>query len=178
MTEKLKSIVSSLNAEVKNNSVYVWGGQGEKLLSSGFIEILNKEDTPENAARIAKHVKTLLKSGKSLKNSRIFDCSGLIGQVLIDHKILKSDTTADGIYRKALAEGSKVAVAKMKAGDVVFKVSNGRAVHVGMCVGANGKCVEAMGRDVGVVARENGKGSKWDVAIRVKKWYDDVEVDE
>ena len=76
--------------------------------------------------------------------TRIFDCSGLVTYHLMKLGILKSDTTANGLYKWCKPITKK----ELKKGDLVFKVTDGKAVHVAVYIGDN-KLVECVGRDEG-----------------------------
>ena len=139
-----KEFVKNVQSEVENRSIYVWGGQGEKTegLSIKSLECFENSNHA-NVKRILKHIADIY---PDTNKSRAFDCSGLVTYHLIKLGILKNDTTANGLYKWCKAITKK----ELKAGDLVFKVTEGKAVHVAVYVGEN-KLVESVGRDEGVI---------------------------
>lgn len=145
---KRQEFVENVKKEVTNNSIYVWGGQGELLeqLTLSKIESMEGND-PKQVERILKTVSKKYPDG--MKKSRCFDCSGLITYHLIKLGLLMFDTTADGLYRKC----KPITKRELLPGDLVFTVKNNKATHVAMVSEVNGdviKLVEAVGRDVGI----------------------------
>lgn len=141
-----QEFVENVKKEVENNSIYVYGGQGE-LLEQITISKLQSMETPANVARILKHVADIYLKG--IARARIFDCSGLLTYHLIKLGALMWDTTADGLYKKC----KPITKRELLPGDLVFTVKNNKASHVAMVSEVNGeviKLVEAVGRDVGV----------------------------
>lgn len=136
--------ISNVESEVSAKSIYVWGGQGELTKTSADIAKLESMETSkDNVKRILKHLADIYPIPD---NSRMFDCSGLITYHLLKLKLIKSDTTADGLFKKC----KKIEKVQLRPGDLVFKVnSSGKAVHVAMYDGAN-YIIEAVGRDEGV----------------------------
>lgn len=134
--------VKNVQSEVANKSIYVWGGQGEKTKTySSIRELERMETSKENVKRILKHLTDIYPIPDE---SREFDCSGLITYHLMKLGILRSDTTANGLYKWCKPITKK----ELRAGDLVFKVSEGKAVHVALFAGDH--LVEAVGRDEGV----------------------------
>lgn len=135
--------VNNAQMEVDNNSIYVWGGQGEKTegLSIKTIEIM-EGNNHANVKRILKHIADIY---PDTNNSRTFDCSGLVTYHLIKLGILRNDTTANGLYKWCKPITKK----ELERGDLVFKVTDGKAVHVAIYAG-DGKLIESVGRDEGV----------------------------
>ena len=138
-----EDFVKNVQSEVKNNSIYVWGGQGEKTesLSVKIIEVMENSNHT-NVKRILKHIADIYPDSNK---SRAFDCSGLVTYHLIKLGVLKNDTTANGLYKWCKPITKK----ELKSGDLVFKVTEGKAVHVAVFIGDN-KLVESVGRDDGV----------------------------
>lgn len=165
MTEKqIEKCVELLRNEKNNNSIYLWGGSGQKVLNLDVNAIVAYEDTPANAGRVLRHIADLISTGKSIKQARAFDCSGLVIEALktcgfVSHDF---DTTAEGLRKMCK---STFPVEKAKKGDLVFKLSNNKAVHVGMCT-TNNYVIEARGRDYGVVSRLKNEGA-WTIAGRL-----------
>lgn len=143
---KLEKAIKYANAQVSNRSVYVWGGQGEKLSKFKALQLAKMENSAENAARVIRFIFTHLK--EFTKATKIFDCSGLICCILIYAKVLAkgSDATAADLYTMF----NRVAIKYRQAGDLVYKVENGKIVHVGFVLDPN-TIIESKGRDVGVV---------------------------
>ena len=153
---KIKEFVKFLREQVKNNSIYVWGGQGEKTKDLTIGKVLAMENSSVNARRVLNHIANLIEKKYDISNSRCFDCSGLGVYWLLKNKLISSDTTADGLYRMCKTKG----INEIETGDFVFSITNGRATHVGYVVdGENKKIVEAFGRDVGVVEVTLGQNS-------------------
>ena len=135
--------VKNVQSEVENNSIYVWGGQGEKTesLSVKIIEVMENSNHT-NVKRILKHIAEIY---PDTNKSRAFDCSGLVTYHLIKLGVLRNDTTANGLYKWCKPITKK----ELKKGDLVFKVTDGKAVHVAVYVDDK-KLVESVGRDEGV----------------------------
>lgn len=136
--------VKNVQSEVENNSMYVWGGQGELMETLSPKQLERMETSKKNVQRILIHLSEVYNSESGLKNVRVFDCSGLITYHLMKLGILRSDTTANGLYKWCKPITKK----ELRAGDLVFKVSEGKAVHVALFAGDH--LVEAVGRDEGV----------------------------
>lgn len=136
--------VNNAQMEVDNNSIYIWGGQGEKTedLSIAVIESM-ENNNHANVKRILKHIADIY---PDTNKSRAFDCSGLVTYHLIKLGILRNDTTANGLYKWCKPITKK----ELQRGNLVFKVTNGgKAVHVAIYAGDN-KLIESVGRDEGV----------------------------
>lgn len=138
-----EEFVKNVQSEVENNSIYVWGGQGEKTesLSVKIIEVMENSNHT-NVKRILKHIADIY---PDTNKSRAFDCSGLVTYHLIKLGVLRNDTTANGLYKWCKPITKK----ELKKGDLVFKVTDGKAVHVAVYVDDK-KLVESVGRDEGV----------------------------
>lgn len=133
--------------QVHHGSIYVWGGQGQKLKSFKLLELVEMETSAENAERVVKH---LYNSRGSIDNlARIFDCSGLVCKALEYAKFVTSgfDLNANGLYLKY----DKKSIIKRERGDLIYKLNNaGVAVHVGIVYDYD-YVIEDKGRDYGVV---------------------------
>lgn len=139
-----EEFIKNVCAEVEHNSIYVWGGQGELLTQCTLSKIESMEGgNKTNVNRILKHISDIYMKG--ISKARLFDCSGLITYHLIKLGLLYYDTTADGLYKKCVPIAKK----ELMPGDLVFKVTDGKAVHVALYIGDN-KLVECVGRDEGV----------------------------
>lgn len=148
--------------EAKNNSLYLWGGQGEKVLETTPKKLLKMETGEANAARILKCLANKLTTGCNMDKARYFDCSGLIVYILQTLELIKDDYTADGIYRKLCSPIKKT---DLKPGDLVFISTGVKVTHVGVYV-ADNVVVEAVGRDYGIMRRSMSKNG-WNVFGRV-----------
>lgn len=135
--------IKNVKQEVENNSIYVWGGQGELLEQMTLSKIESMETSSANVNRILAHINDIY--AKGLKRARCFDCSGLITYHLIKLGLLFYDTTANGLFKKCVSLTKK----ELLPGDFVFTVKDGKATHIALYIGDN-KLVEAVGRDVGV----------------------------
>lgn len=135
--------VNNAQMEVDNNSIYVWGGQGEKTegLSIKTLESLENSNHA-NIKRILKHISDIY---PDTNKSRAFDCSGLVTYHLMKLGLITYDTTANGLYKWCKSITKK----ELKRGDLVFKVTDGKAVHVAIYKG-DGMLIESVGRDEGV----------------------------
>lgn len=154
--EQISELVKYAKTEAKNNSIYVWGGQGEKLYNLTLDKLIKMETSMSNVQRITNLVNSYIQRGVDISKAKCFDCSGLITYKLIAMGVLKSDTTADGLYKKC----SKKDISDVKKGDFVFKVdSSGKATHVGIVVDNDKTVVEAYGRDLGVISNKLRQGA-------------------
>lgn len=159
---KIEKAILYVKAQAGRLSPYVWGGQGQKLKSLTLVKLAQMEQSPEDAGRVAKFVtRNLAKYDK--KKSKIFDCSGLIICALIYAGLLPKgyDDTANGLmnyFKTAISPAAR------KPGDLVFKVKNGHAYHVGILVDPD-NVAEARGRDYGVCITPFN--SDWGVVKRV-----------
>ena len=77
---------------------------------------------------------------------RAFDYSGLGVYFFLRHKLIDHDVNAVGLRKLC----GPIERDEVRAGDLAFRVKNGRAVHVGYAIGGD-TLVEAKGRDDGVV---------------------------
>lgn len=155
--------------QVRFNSIYVWGGQGEIVMETPLIKIEKMETSYSNFKRIVNLVNNIIQRDKSIQNARMFDCSGLGTFWLVKEGLLKSDTTADGLYHKCTLKPIK----DIRKGDFVFKVTTTtvkdmktgtvkevkKATHIGYVVDDKKTIVEAYGRDKGVVKNKLYSGS-------------------
>ena len=146
MTYK-ERFIAYLYEQAYRHSIYVWGAQGEgaDVISADWIA--KKETSTVNRKRVVAkwEAEKELGYGKVL---RAYDCSGLGVCFFLANKLIKGDTTANGL--KGMC--TDVDIKKTKTGDLVFKLDkNGRATHVGYVVDDNGTVIEAKGRDYGVV---------------------------
>ena len=146
----LKGFLEYLEEQVKNGSIYVWGGQGQnhEVISESWIRSM--ETSEANADRAIALWKKRVAEGKG-EVLRAFDCSGLIMYYLQNLAgVIGYDTTANGL--KGLSE--KIQKTQLLPGDFVFRCySSGKAYHVGIVVDDQKNVIEAKGRDDGVIKR-------------------------
>jgi hypothetical protein len=155
----LEKFIQMLNSLIGH--IYVWGGQGQAVVSEA--QIRNMETSTTNADR-AIALYRLRK--QTMPVVRMFDCSGLGIYILMALGLITYDTNANGMYGLC----KKIARADIKVGDWVFRrymtgINIGRMYHIGYVVAIeNGVpiVIEAMGRDDGVVRRSlNASGTAY-----------------
>lgn len=155
MANNLDKFISHLEEEVQNGSIYVWGaqGQGADVISEEWIK--KRETSASNAARAIGLWKKRVAEGKGA-TLHAFDCSGL-GMAFLrnEEKIVSSDMNANAMMGKC----EQISKADLRRGDWVFKVTSGRATHIGYIVDNKLNVIEAKGRDYGVIKSPLGKGS-------------------
>lgn len=149
--------------EAKNNSLYLWGGQGEKVLDTNPKKLLKMETSSANVGRILKCLANKLITGAVMDKAKYFDCSGLVVYLLQTLGLIESDYTANDIYKKLCTPIKKVQLVR---GDLVFINSGAKITHVGIYAGDD-LVIEAVGRDYGIQKRPMSKNS-WNVFGRVK----------
>lgn len=158
----LNEFIAYLLEQVANHSIYVWGAQGQKAPTVCEAWIRRREQDTGGEKFNGRYMtyadiavdywKRQVAAGYG-DVLRAFDCSGLVVFWLLDHKLIKHDMTANGLH--SICDPAT----EPRAGYWVFKVSNGRATHIGVLV--DGKTVvEARGRAYGVVRREY-KPDQW-----------------
>ena len=154
---------TSLASNQVNKGIYVWGAQGQLLTSISPEWIRKKETSTANANKAIE----MYNKRKGIAGARAYDCSGLVCWCLTEcgAKEKGFDKTAEGL-RQLCSKLSK----PTEDGDLCFKISDGKAHHVGMYVG--GKIVEAKGRAYGVVS--SSVSSSWNAFGRLNiKWDDE-----
>ncbi len=150
---KASDFTEYLKEQVRNHSIYVWGAQGQKKPTITEAWIRKREKTKRNADRAIAHWKKEVREGYG-DVLRAFDCSGLGTFFFLKHNLIDYDVNADGL-RKLCREIER---SELREGDMTFRMSGGRAVHVGYAIDHD-RVIEAKGRDVGVV---ESKVSGWD----------------
>ena len=168
----LKEFLDYLENEVKNGSIYVWGGQGQKA-TEALIDRLETSDANKSKAKAL--LKKRLKQGCT--DIRAYDCSGLVTKAMEEAGIESKgfDCIAHALYR-TYSDG--IRRSELKPGDLVFRVdSSGRCYHVGVVVDYDINVIEARGRAYGVVKRAlNASGSSyWNACGRPKKLKYEIE---
>lgn len=158
----IKQFTSLASGQI-NKGIYVWGAQGQLLTSISPEWIRSKETSTANANKAIE----MYNKRKGIAGARAYDCSGLVCWCLTECKAKEQgfDKTAEGL-RQLCSKLSK----PTEDGDLCFKISDGKAHHVGMYVG--GKIVEAKGRAYGVVS--SSVSSSWNAFGRLPiKWDDE-----
>lgn len=156
--------------------VYVWGGNGELLVNQmpRLCDMEKADHTDAQALKNTDRVLTLLNKrllqGVDIFKIRGEDCSGLAVKYLLEKGIIKSDTSADGLYNKTKAH--EVSVKKVKAGDYLFDGSDSKKTHVGYAISEK-YAIECQNHDVGVVKTKISERT-WKYATR-PDWYEGVE---
>lgn len=152
--KRIDEFIAYLRSHV-NKAIYVWGAQGQTDITKSWIR--RRESGDE------KQVQRVLKLWDKRKAEGIepiyaFDCSGLIMYFLQNVKgWYKSDMSSAGLY----SDCKKLDRAGLEKGDLVFRHNGTKIYHVGVYVG-DGKVIECMGRDVGVVERDiNASGTSY-----------------
>ena len=146
--------------QVENHAVYVWSGQGEKLRKVTAVKIAAMETSADNAARVMRFIYAA--KHYINKNTRIFDCSGLICCILIYAKVFSkgSDYTAKDLYPMF----DSYSIESRRPGDLIFKKNNsGQIYHVGFVLNYD-EAIEAKGRDYGIV--KSRIDSSWTLCCR------------
>ena len=142
-----------LKEQVRNHSIYVWGAQGQKKPTITEAWIRKREKTKRNADRAIAHWKKEVREGYG-DVLRAFDCSGLGVYFFLKHNMIDHDVNADGLRKLC----KTIERSDVREGDMTFRMSGGRAVHVGYAIDGD-RVIEAKGRDVGVV---ESRISGWD----------------
>ena len=173
----LKGFLEYLEEQVKNGSIYVWGGQGEnhEVISESWIRRM--ETSEKNAERAIEFWKKRVAEGKG-EVLRAFDCSGLIMYYLQNQiGLIGYDTNTSGL--KGLSE--KIQKSQLLPGDFVFRLytsgaKKGEVYHVGVVVDEQKNVIEAKGRDDGVVKRHiDAQQGYWNYFGRLKALKAEIE---
>ena len=127
---------------------YAYGSYGQ-MCTNDLIDRL-KTKSPSQAAN--------LEISRSKWMGRyVSDCSGLIKWFLLIQGVVNCDTNADGMYRDWCGyvgtTTNMPAVLPKPGGVVVFRLSKGKATHIGVHIGYN-KIIEAKGCNEGVVVTQ------------------------
>ena len=124
--------------------LYVWGAQGHIATNVYLKEKAIKYPAYFDGGRLEMMLKRVAANPKL----QAWDCSGLVCWVLEQIGAAKAgfDTTAHGLFTNYCDE---LTVSELQKGDLLFRYSNGKMVHVGIF--APGACVEAAGGAYGVV---------------------------
>lgn len=176
---KLNEFTAYLEKQVANNSIYIWGGQGQQYPTLTETWIKSKE-SGVNETNALKIYRKAVAAGHE-KDCRAFDCSGLGMYWLYNvKKIFKSDKTAHGM----MGECTLIQKSHLKCGDWVFRVyksgaNKGRAYHIGFVVDDELNVIEARGRAYGVQKRAlNATSGYWNAFGRPNCFADEIDTAE
>ena len=175
MMSKLDKFIDYLLEQVKNHSIYIWGGQGQSYPTVTEKWIKSKE-SGTNRTKALKTFRAAVKAGFE-KLLRAFDCSGL-GMYWVQNLmgLSKSDMNANGMKGKC----TLIQKSHVKKGDWLFRCyktgsKKGRAYHIGYMV-SDTEFVEARGRAYGVVKRKLADvGSYWNVFGRPSYFKNEID---
>lgn len=167
---KIDEFVKYLKSEVKNNSIYVLGGQGESVMTSLTPKFLEAHESDLRIAQIYQKLANGYADKKDFSNAKIFDCSGLGVYYFLKNGYIKSDMTADGIYKIC----TPIEYKDMRTGDFVFQYDGNtkKMHHIGYVIGIEDnhyQVIEAKGRAWGVVQSEFSQ-KNWTHYGRPKFW--------
>lgn len=146
MIEKLIELAKKM---VKYHCIYLWSAQGQHVCKLTCAKIRKMELSGAEAARVMRRIADIMAQGFYSSSTRAFDCSGLICWLFVKICLEAKgfDLTANGLLNRYQRLST---MADLTAGDLVYKLKDGKAVHVGLYIG-NGMVIEAKGRDAGVV---------------------------
>ena len=139
--DKIDKYVKLLIKAASNHAIYLWGAQGEKVLSISEDDIYRMETSSENAERVLRYIKTISECGWLTKKTKAYDCSGLVCYCLVKAGIEEPgfDMTADDLFERYSHQNV------LKYGSLLH-----RKGHIATYIG-NKHLIEAKGRDYGVV---------------------------
>lgn len=165
MMNKREAFLAAARSQV-NKSIYVWGGNGENLLTMSDPEawIRKKETTKENANRAINLFHEREEQG--VAPIQAFDCSGLIYWAQKEAGVGYGDKTANGYWKECEP------VENLQAGDLVFHHNGVKCTHVGIYNG-DGYVIESYGRDKGVILNKRVDNTYWNRQGRLKKLKSD-----
>lgn len=152
----MKVKLSEFNAYLESQigQPYLWGGQHTKLTPQNYTEVIDRrEEKTANRKTVKAYCAKKFKSGATVLYA--YDCSGL-GMYYLENvkKIYPYDLSANGMM------GLCKIVNAPKCGYWVFRLKNGRAVHIGYMV-SDTEVIHAKGRAYGV-CKERYTKSAWD----------------
>lgn len=174
---RLDEFISFLENQVKNHSIYIWGGQGQ-MHPTLTEEWIKKKETGSNRTKALATFRAAVAAGCE-KVCRAFDCSGLGTYWLILRKLINGDMTAHGMMGICTSIQKK----HVKRGDWLFRVytsgsKKGRAYHIGYMV-TDEEFIEARGRAYGVVRRRLADvGNYWNAFGRPHVFAEFIDTDE
>lgn len=168
----LLEFIAYLLEMIAIHSIYVWGGQGQMTptVCESWIRRCEQDTGGEKIdGKYRTHADIAVDFFKKQVEAgfgfvlRAFDCSGLVVYWLLKMGLIDHDMTANGLY------GLCKPTTERRAGYWVFRISNGRATHIGVLIDEN-TVVHAKGRAYGVV-KEEYSDSYWH-AIGIPKMFD------
>lgn len=141
-----------LDTAVKQKWIYIWGGQGEPIISMSFGKANSMETSPDNYARVLEHLaKIVREKGFVLQDCRCVDCSGL-GCYYFQNimGLFKYDHNAKAFWKECVEIDPEF----RQPGDFVFhSFDSDGPNHIGY-LSENDYIVESRGRDYGVIKRK------------------------
>lgn len=143
-----------------NHGIYLWGGQGEKVLSLTFEDIRKKETSADNARKVWSRICIEDKLGWLTNKTKAFDCSGYVCYCLVKsgREDKGFDINADGLAKRYPK------TEKLTEGCLLH-----RSNHIGIYIG-DGFLLEAKGRNYGItLSPYNYK--EWDLTF-ANPWED------
>lgn len=165
---KIDEFVEYLNEQVANHSIYVLGGQGEDVQTM-TLKWLQKMESSNRIAEITKLLSERYAKNDSMTRAKCFDCSGLGIYFFLQKGYVKSDMTADMIYKSC----THIKYEDVRTGDFVFQADkSGKMHHIGYVANIENnqyQVIEAKGRSYGVVKSDLSKYS-WSHYGRPKFW--------
>jgi hypothetical protein len=166
LTALEQEFLAHLKAEVANGSIYVIGANGQKLITEAWIKRM--EIIPSNASRAIALWRKRLANG--CKNMKAFDCSGLISYFLQGKGLVEKKRNCNHLAGLCDKIHKYTGAEELQPMTLVFRWNGIKPYyHVGVYIG-NGRVIESMGRDAGVVERDihaSGK-SYWNRYGRLK----------
>lgn len=132
---------------------YLWGAQHTKLAPENYIAVITKKESdPNNRAAAIAYCKKKFDAGATVLYA--YDCSGL-GMYYLQNVtgVFDHDLSANGMM------GQCEAATEPKCGYWVFRLTDGKATHIGYMI-SDTEVIHAKGRAYGVV-REAYKPSYW-----------------
>lgn len=152
--------------DMVGHSVYMLGAQGEDVTSpDALIKLLDKLNITGSKRKRTQILWQGIKSKYPLDPVYAFDCSGLIVRWMLDNKVRKEDTTADGLHDECNCIKVENNVLRFPRSadliNLVFKVNEaGKATHVGIATSA-GTVIHAKGSLYGVVEEPAYNTDEW-----------------
>lgn len=159
----LEDFIDYLETQVAHHSMYVWGGQGQT--GNQITEMwIRKREQDTGGTKINGKYKTYADIAVDFWKTQCnlgyhdimsaFDCSGLVVRYLQLADIISSDRTAQGL--KGLCDTATVP----EKGYWVFRLTDGRATHIGVMV-SDTEVIHAKGRAYGVVKEKLDGSWNW-----------------
>ena len=162
MDSKLMQAVAYCQEQVDNQSIYVWGAEGQ-LGASVTAAWIRRQEAACNSkydsdGRLFADIAVAMYEARRFHGNttfRCFDCSGLVSAALMHAGLLDKRTDCDGLWAKCSRLATPI------DGCLLFRVNSANSedeTHVGLYFG--GYAYHAKGRSTGVV-KEEYKASYW-----------------